>query len=290
VEPVTGCSRPGDNPLYHPVNVSACGYHPGMPDDQETAQGGELELVPRAAVRPGPAAAVAADLLARSRAELPVLAGLSERDELLAAAWLASLRSSRTRRAYAGDLRGWLAWLDGRGADVLGAGRVHVDLWVAAQKDQGAESSTVRRRLSALSSFYRYCAAHGLVDRIPVDGVTRPVVDPDYTDTVGLSREAAVEVLSPSLAALGHGQFELAVASVSRGAGTRTGRFTGILDPSGRRQMARAFADLPASDPATIPAQLSFPPLDPGTAHVTRTPALLPATIPWPHENRTGAA
>jgi hypothetical protein len=38
----------GDNPLYHPVNVSACGYHPGMPDDQETAQGGELELVPPA--------------------------------------------------------------------------------------------------------------------------------------------------------------------------------------------------------------------------------------------------
>jgi site-specific recombinase XerD len=162
-----------------------------MPDDQETTQGGELELVPRAAARPGPQAAIAADLLARSRAEFPVLAGLSDRDELLAAAWLASLRSARTRRAYAGDLRGWLAWLDRRGADVLAAGRVHVDLWVAAQKDQGAESSTLRRRLSALSSFYRYCAAHDLVDRIPVAGVARPVVDPDYTATVSLSREEA---------------------------------------------------------------------------------------------------
>ena len=68
---------------------------------------------------------------------------------------------------------------------------MHVDLWVAAQKDQGAEASAVRRRLSALSSFYRYCAAHDLVDRIPIEGVTRPVVDPDYTATVGLAREEA---------------------------------------------------------------------------------------------------
>jgi len=47
-----------------------------------------------------------------------------------------------------------------RGTDVLAAGRVHVDLWVSAQQEAGAEASSVRRRLSALSSFYRYCAAH----------------------------------------------------------------------------------------------------------------------------------
>jgi integrase len=49
----------------------------------------------------------------------------------------------------------------------------------------------VRRRLSALSSFYRYCAAHDLVDRILTAGVARPVVDPDYTATVGLARDQA---------------------------------------------------------------------------------------------------
>jgi hypothetical protein len=42
-----------------------------------------------------------------------------------------SLRSARTRRAYAGDLRAWLAWLAEREIDVLAAGRVHADLWVA---------------------------------------------------------------------------------------------------------------------------------------------------------------
>ena len=110
---------------------------------------------------------------------------------MLAAAWLTSLRSLRTRRAYAGDLRAWLSWLDGRSVDVLQAGRVHVDLWVASQQDQGAEAASVRRRLSALSSFYRYCAAHDLISRIPTVGVARPQVDPDYTATVGLDRDQA---------------------------------------------------------------------------------------------------
>jgi hypothetical protein len=40
----------------------------------------------------------------------------------------------------------WLAWL---------AGRVHADLWAATQLDGGAAAASVRRRLSALSSFYR---------------------------------------------------------------------------------------------------------------------------------------
>jgi integrase/recombinase XerD len=63
-------------------------------------------------------------------------------------------------------------------------------MWAAGQQDQGAEAASVRR-LSALSSFYRYCAAHDLVDRIPTAGVARPMVDPDYTATIGLDRDQA---------------------------------------------------------------------------------------------------
>ena len=181
---------------YHPVLSVPIVTIRGMAGDPETvtaaaavAAGGDL--VPRAGAQPLGPAAIAAELLARTRAELPVLAGLGEREELLAAAWLASLRAPRTRRAYAADVRGWLGWLAERGTDVLDAGRVHVDLWAAGQQDQGAEAASVRRRLSALSSFYRYCAAHDLVDRIPTAGVARPVVDPDYTATIGLDRDQA---------------------------------------------------------------------------------------------------
>jgi site-specific recombinase XerD len=85
----------------------------------------------------------------------------------------------------------WLGWLADRDTGALAAGRVHVDLWAATQLDAGAAASSVRRRLSALSSFYRYCAAHDLIGRIPTQGVARPVVDPDYTATVGLDRDQA---------------------------------------------------------------------------------------------------
>jgi hypothetical protein len=37
----------------------------------------------------------------------------------------------------------------------------------------------------------RYCAAHDLTGRVPTEGVARPVVDPDYTATVGLDRDQA---------------------------------------------------------------------------------------------------
>ena len=134
---------------------------------------------------------LAAELLGRVRAELPVVGELGEREQVLVSAWLTGLRSARTRRAYAGDVAAWLGWLAERDTGALAAGRVHVDLWAATQLDAGAAASSVRRRLSALSSFYRYCAAHDLIGRVPTQGVARPVVDPDYTATVGLDRDQA---------------------------------------------------------------------------------------------------
>lgn len=133
--------------------------------------------------------------MARTAAEHPVLAGLPEREQLLAAAWLAGQRSPRTRRAYAGDLAAWLAWLAELDVDVLGATRLHVDLWVRAQTDTGAAASTVTRRVSALSSFYRHTTTHGLTAANPTHGVARPRVDPDHTATVGLDRDQARALL-----------------------------------------------------------------------------------------------
>jgi site-specific recombinase XerD len=160
---------------------------------------GELERLPvtlsAAAPGEGPAA-VAAELLSRVRAELPMVGELGDREQLLVSAWLTGLRSVRTRRAYATDVVAWMAWLAGRDTGALAAGRMHVDLWAATQLDAGAAASSVRRRLSALSSFYRYCAAHDLISRVPTQGVARPVVDPDYTATVGLDRDQACALLS----------------------------------------------------------------------------------------------
>jgi site-specific recombinase XerD len=86
----------------------------------------------------------------------------------------------------------WLGWLGQRQTGALAAARVHVDMWAAGQLGGGAAAASVRRRLSALSSFYRYCAAAGvLAGRLPTDGVARPAVDPDFTATVALDRDQA---------------------------------------------------------------------------------------------------
>lgn len=135
--------------------------------------------------------AVAGEVLEHMTTELPALARRGQRDRLLLATWLLGLRSARTRRAYLGDVAGWLDWLAERNVDVLDARRVHVDLWVSVQLSAGAAESSVRRRLSALTRFYEHLARHDLVDHQPVAGVERPKIDDDETETIGLDRDQA---------------------------------------------------------------------------------------------------
>lgn len=156
----------------------------------------------RAALSPT-LSAVAGEVLDHAAAALPALAELGERDRLLVATWLVGLRSARTRRAYFGDVRVWLRWLAARDVDALAAQRVHVDLWVSVQLSADVAEATVRRRLSALSSFSRHLVRHGLLDQNPCADVERPEVDPDYTDTLSLSREQARALLTAAAADTG---------------------------------------------------------------------------------------
>jgi hypothetical protein len=45
-----------------------------------------------------------------------------------------------------------------------------MDLWAAAHLDEGRRPPACAARLSALSSFYRYCAVYDLIGRIPIKG------------------------------------------------------------------------------------------------------------------------
>lgn len=91
--------------------------------------------------------------------------------------------------------------------------------------------------------------------------------------------EVSVRIHAADTTALDNGAFELEVVSVSRGAGVATGRFLSVLDDAGRIALTADLADLPTSDPDTMPAQLSYPPLVPETAHVTRAPRVLSTII-----------
>lgn len=78
------------------------------------------------------------------------------RQRLLVSGWLTGFRSPRTRRPYAADLLAWQRWCAARGLDPLRARRVQVDLYLASLLESGAAPSSAGRRLSALSSFYRF--------------------------------------------------------------------------------------------------------------------------------------
>ncbi|MGW5102177.1 lantibiotic dehydratase [Streptomyces sp. NPDC004100] len=91
--------------------------------------------------------------------------------------------------------------------------------------------------------------------------------------------EVGVRVHAVGLEELQRGRFRLEVVSVSRGAGVSTGRFLGVLASADREVLVADLADLPAADDNTMPAQLSFPPLFPESAHVTRSPQVLPTVI-----------
>jgi thiopeptide-type bacteriocin biosynthesis protein len=110
-----------------------------------------------------------------------------------------------------------------------------------------------------------------LVAELAADDLGRARVPPHV--------ELCFEVQAASQAALGRGEFDLTIVNLSRGVGTVTGRFYRLLDPSDQDRAATVFARLPASDPDTLAVQLSFLPLAPGAAHVTRTPELLPTVI-----------
>ncbi|MFI5831958.1 lantibiotic dehydratase [Streptomyces sp. NPDC051578] len=120
-----------------------------------------------------------------------------------------------------------------------------------------------------------------------LDGADEVVIDQALLDNLHTGPvprlpphlEVNVRIHCADLAALERGVFELEVVSVSRGVGVGTGRFLSVLDDAGRAKLAAQLADLPTSDPDTIPVQLSYPPLAPETAHVTRAPCVLSTLV-----------
>lgn len=82
--------------------------------------------------------------------------------------------TGRTRANYAGDLRLWRAWLDGRGVALLAASRQDVEEWVAARRAGGVGARTACTNLSHLHGLYRWAMREGLIAADPTALVDRP--------------------------------------------------------------------------------------------------------------------
>ncbi|MFE3328996.1 lantibiotic dehydratase [Streptomyces sp. NPDC059176] len=136
-----------------------------------------------------------------------------------------------------------------------------------------------------------------LAQQAALDGRREVVLDETTIDalTVGSEPvrlpphlEIGFRLRAPVAGALDQGNFGLEVVSVSRGAGVGSGRFLAVLDPAPREALTHDLKRLPTADPDTVAMQLSFPPLLPESAHVTRTPRVLPTVISLAEHRRPG--
>ena len=63
------------------------------------------------------------------------------------------------------------------------------------REEERAAASTVRRRLSALSSLFKHLVRHGAADRNPVADVARPVINREEGSTAAFSKAEARRLL-----------------------------------------------------------------------------------------------
>lgn len=113
---------------------------------------------------------------------------LSPEVTALVVLWLGGTRraSRDTRIGYADDLLLWADWARrelGRERFALDLRRGDITMWLTYQQDAGAAASSVSRRLSALSSLYRYAAGWGLP-------VVSPISDDDHRPKFHRGRRA----------------------------------------------------------------------------------------------------
>ena len=124
----------------------------------------------------------------------------------LTAAWLMR-RAESTQREYAKDLGHWAAWCDRCGVTPLTARMMHMDAWIAWQREHGisgrpAAEASIARRVASISSWCKYLIRNTKDDPVPLmttnpaDTDGRPVIDPDNSETVGLSTAEADRLIS----------------------------------------------------------------------------------------------
>ena len=124
-------------------------------------------------------------------------------------AWLATQASLNTRAAYRADLEAFGRWCARQGTIPLRADTATVAAFHTARQAAEDSASTLRRRLSALSSFYQFAIDAQAADSNPISGTSRPKTsasDPSPTTvlTAGCVDEylALASALDPRLEAL----------------------------------------------------------------------------------------
>lgn len=140
-----------------------------------------------ASIEPAEAAQARVELQSHYGDALPRLVSL----------WLMSKRSAHTRRAYARAFARWAEFCRSTDVHPLRATRQHADAYMRAAEADGTPATTVAHALSAASSFYGYALTLDETGtlRNPFANIDRPRVDPDHSETEGLTPQETARLI-----------------------------------------------------------------------------------------------
>jgi integrase/recombinase XerD len=110
--------------------------------------------------------------------------------------WLANITNLKTRRAYKRDVEEFSAFTGLRApSELRTVARAHVIAWRKHLESRELEPSSIRRKLSALSSLFDYLCERNAVAGNPVDGVKRPMANNNEGSTPALGDAQARRLL-----------------------------------------------------------------------------------------------
>ena len=102
--------------------------------------------------------------------------------------WFANIDNPRTRRAYKVDVRefsGFVGILSPEEMRLIT--RAHVIAWRKELENRNLAASSIRRKLSAISSLFDYLCEKNAVNHNPVNGVKRPAIESNEGTTPAIS-------------------------------------------------------------------------------------------------------
>lgn len=147
--------------------------------------------------------------------------------------WFANIDNPNTRRAYIRDVKEFMAFtgiVEPR--EFRDVTRAHVIAWRKQLESRELSASTIRRKLSALSSLYDFLCENNAIELNPTHGVKRPSEGTYEGKTPALGREEARKLLEAPPEKTLKGVRDRAILATYLFHGLRVSELTGLTPGS----------------------------------------------------------
>ena len=201
--------------------------------------------------------------------------------------------SPATVASYGNDVMQFEEVLRREGLSLAEPGAVqrrHVQRFLADLHRQGTRKSSMGRKLSALRSFFRFCARMRLIQALPTEGVANPKTEKRHPDLLNVDQAFALLDTAAAPKALGAPSSKASGASSTKTLGASSAAKPRIKGAAPARKTAGASPGGPPG-PASAPKPPSPSPIGPTEAAPALTavsPDVLPNASPAPAAASSG--